>query len=211
MEVDINQLLPGKHQKFYHLFAGVPNQPHIVELYGLNRAVKTSHLDEFLLDYTWGGTTANIKWVDDEHALAIFPCAEGAQQLLSSSQVRYKVRPYSKASGGALQISAEGEESMLLFMSQSSSVTCGDHIAVSIPVWALQPSSSDLVGGFSCQFFKAQSAPHCGYCFDCMFFPPAYCRIDTTAIDETQDHHSSSTQVDQQCSWEQGGERLCQQ
>eukprot|EP00878_Enallax_costatus_P034647 GHUV01038431.1.p1 GENE.GHUV01038431.1~~GHUV01038431.1.p1 ORF type:complete len:198 (+),score=32.84 GHUV01038431.1:838-1431(+) len=88
--------------------AGVPNQPHIVEFHGLNRGVKTNHLDDFLLDYMWGDTKANIKWVDDEHALAVFPCAEAAQQLLQSTQTKYKVRPYSKASGGALQIAAEG-------------------------------------------------------------------------------------------------------
>lgn len=90
-------------------YAGAPSQPHIVEIYGLNRGVKTSHLDEFLLDYLWGGTTANIRWVDDEHALAVFPCAEAAQQLLDSVQIRYKVRPYNRASGAALQIPVEGK------------------------------------------------------------------------------------------------------
>lgn len=55
----------------------------------------------------WGGTTANVKWVDDEHALAVFPCAEAAQVLLDSSQKQFKVRPYNKASGAALQIAAE--------------------------------------------------------------------------------------------------------
>lgn len=86
---------------------GAPQQPHILEIYGLHRGVKTSHLDEFLLDYLWDSTTANVRWVDDEHALAVFPCAEAAQQLLNSMQVRYKVRPYNKASGAALQIPVE--------------------------------------------------------------------------------------------------------
>jgi hypothetical protein len=87
----------------------VANQPHIVEIYNLTRSVKTSHIEEFLLGFMWGGTTANVKWVDDEHALAVFPCAEAAQVLLDSSQKEFKVRPYNKASGAALQIAAEGE------------------------------------------------------------------------------------------------------
>lgn len=87
--------------------AGVANQPHILEIFGLTRSVKTSHIEEFLLEFMWGGTTANVKWVDDEHALAVFPCAEAAQVLLDSSQKQFKVRPYNKASGAALQIAAE--------------------------------------------------------------------------------------------------------
>lgn len=90
-------------------FLGVANQPHILEIFGLTRSVKTSHIEEFLLEFMWGGTTANVKWVDDEHALAVFPCAEAAQVLLDSSQKEFKVRPYNKASGAALQIAAEGE------------------------------------------------------------------------------------------------------
>jgi hypothetical protein len=87
----------------------VANQPHIVEIYHLTRSVKTTHIDEFLLEFMWGGTSANVKWVDDEHALAVFPCAEAAQVLLDSSQKEFKVRPYNKASGAALQIAADGE------------------------------------------------------------------------------------------------------
>jgi hypothetical protein len=80
-----------------------------VEIYNLNRSIKTSHLDDFLLDFQWGPTTANLKWVDDEHALAVFPCAEAAQALLHSPQSTFLVRPYSKASSGSLQIPVEGE------------------------------------------------------------------------------------------------------
>lgn len=80
-----------------------------MEIHGLTRAVSTTHLETFLLGYLWGQTAANIKWVDDEHALAVFPCAEAAQALLEAPQRDYKVRPYSKASKGALQVSAEGE------------------------------------------------------------------------------------------------------
>eukprot|EP00775_Hariotina_reticulata_P010482 gene10482-10641_t len=85
----------------------VQSLPHIVEIYNLNRSIKTSHLDDFLLDFQWGTTTANLKWVDDEHALAVFPCAEAAQALLESPQKNFMVRPYSKASSGALQIPTE--------------------------------------------------------------------------------------------------------
>lgn len=84
------------------------NQPHIVEFHGLTRAVSTTHLETFLLDYVWGKTAANIKWVDDEHALAVFPSAEAAQALLEAPQRDYKVRPYSKASRAALHIAPEG-------------------------------------------------------------------------------------------------------
>jgi hypothetical protein len=80
-----------------------------VEIYSLTRAVSTTHLETFLLDYLWGKTAANIKWVDDEHALAVFPCAEAAQVLLESAQRDYKVRPYTKASRAALHIAPEGE------------------------------------------------------------------------------------------------------
>lgn len=80
-----------------------------MEIYSLTRAVSTTHLETFLLDYLWGKTAANIKWVDDEHALAVFPCAEAAQALLESAQRDYKVRPYTKASRAALHISPEGE------------------------------------------------------------------------------------------------------
>jgi hypothetical protein len=64
-------------------------------------------LETFLLDYLWGKTAANIKWVDDEHALAVFPSAEAAQTLLESAQRDYKVRPYTKASRAALHIAPE--------------------------------------------------------------------------------------------------------
>jgi hypothetical protein len=93
-----------------HLIAAAHNQPHIVEIYGLTRAVSTSHLETFLLDYLWGKTAANIKWVDDEHALAVFPSAEAAQTLLESAQRDYKVRPYTKASRAALHIAPEGKQ-----------------------------------------------------------------------------------------------------
>lgn len=88
------------------------NQPHIVEFHGLTRAVSSTHLETFLLDYVWGKTAANIKWVDDEHALAVFPSAEAAQALLEAPQREYKVRPYSKASRGSLLIESEGGQTM---------------------------------------------------------------------------------------------------
>jgi hypothetical protein len=86
----------------------VREQPHIVEIYGLTRAVTSTHLEDFALNFLWGGTAPNIKWVDDEHALAVFPCAEAAAVLLGAAQSQYKVRPFSRASRGALSIPAEG-------------------------------------------------------------------------------------------------------
>eukprot|EP00879_Flechtneria_rotunda_P005435 GHRR01005728.1.p1 GENE.GHRR01005728.1~~GHRR01005728.1.p1 ORF type:complete len:394 (+),score=149.10 GHRR01005728.1:190-1371(+) len=85
----------------------VQTLPHIVEMYGMNRNIKTGHLEDFLLDFMWGAIAPNLKWVDDEHALAVFPNAEAAQVLLDTPQQQYKVRPYSKASSGALSIPAE--------------------------------------------------------------------------------------------------------
>jgi hypothetical protein len=78
-----------------------------VEFHGLTRAVSTTHLETFLLDYVWGTAAANVRWVDDEHALAVFPCAEAAQALLESAQRDYKVRPYHKASRKALHVHPE--------------------------------------------------------------------------------------------------------
>lgn len=99
--------LPSSDSEDEALLIAAQSQPHIVEIHGLTRSVSTAHLETFLLDYIWGKTAANIKWVDDEHALAVFPCAEAAQVLLESPQRDYKVRPYTKASRAALHISAE--------------------------------------------------------------------------------------------------------
>jgi hypothetical protein len=96
------------------------NAPHIVEFHGLTRAVSTTHLETFLLDYVWGTTAANVRWVDDEHALAVFPCAEAAQALLASGQRDYKVRPYHKASRKALHVAPEGEGQQSRQISSSS-------------------------------------------------------------------------------------------
>lgn len=70
--------------------------------------MKTGHLEEFLLDFTWGGLAPNVRWVDEEHALAVFPCADAAQVLLASGQERFRVRPHSAASSGALLVPPEG-------------------------------------------------------------------------------------------------------
>jgi hypothetical protein len=44
----------------------------------LTRAVSTSHLKTLLLHCLLGKTGANIKWVDDEHAVAVFASAEAS-------------------------------------------------------------------------------------------------------------------------------------
>lgn len=164
---------------------GVPNQPHIVEFHGLNRGVKTSHLDEFLLDYMWGGTTANIKWVDDEHALAVFPCAEAAQQLLDSTQIRYKVRPYSKASGGALQISAEGEIHVGLSSSDATGLhACHSTLSV-FAVWcfAICILACHLTSGSV--YLSQQCAPALHHMLPCWQLLPFACyRTDSTSLSE---------------------------
>lgn len=100
----------------------------MVELYGLNRSVTTTHLESFLLDFLWQGCAANVKWVDDEHALAVFPCAAAAQALLDSGQRSYKVRPYAAASTAAQRLDSDGARRMLLKLACtcacSSAVIC---------------------------------------------------------------------------------------
>jgi hypothetical protein len=84
----------------------------IVEIYSLTRAVSTSHSETLLLHYPWSKTGANIKWVDDEHALAVFPSAEAAQTQLQSAQLSGTTRFWAcaKASRAALHIAPEGKK-----------------------------------------------------------------------------------------------------
>jgi hypothetical protein len=98
------------HRPSYPLPPGLPtDNAHVVEIYRLQRSVKTSHLEEFLAEWAWAGCGPTIRWVDDAHALAVFPCAEAAQALLDSDQERYAVRPYCKASEQAREVPPEGE------------------------------------------------------------------------------------------------------
>ena len=83
--------------------------PHVVELYDLMRQVKTTQLEEFLMEYAWGGVCPTVKWVDDNHALAVFSCREAAEGLLDSNQKSFKVRAYSKACAEAHLLPSEGE------------------------------------------------------------------------------------------------------
>jgi hypothetical protein len=95
---------------FLHLLLHAARDlPHIVELYELNRQVKTTQIEQFLADYAWGGVNPNVKWVDDNHALAIFSCKEAAEALLDSGQKTFKARPYSKACEQAHLLPSEGE------------------------------------------------------------------------------------------------------
>jgi hypothetical protein len=88
---------------------GLPtDNAHVVEIYRLQRSVKTSHLEDYLAEWAWAGCGPTIRWVDDAHALAVFPCAEAAQALLDSDQERYAVRPYCKASEQAREVPPEG-------------------------------------------------------------------------------------------------------
>lgn len=53
--------------------------------------VRTSDLEIFLSDYSMGGIPPFVRWVDDNHALGVFPSADAAQTLLESTQRTYKV------------------------------------------------------------------------------------------------------------------------
>lgn len=93
----------------------VRDMPHVVEIHGLTRATTTSDLEAFLLDYFWDGTAPLIRWVDDAHALAVFPCKAAADVLLEAAQRQYGVRPYCAASAGAHDHPVEGERRSLTF------------------------------------------------------------------------------------------------
>lgn len=88
--------------------AVVRQLPHIVEIYGLTRQQKTLDLEQVLSEYHWGGIPPDIRWVDDNSALIVFPCAEAAEVLLSAPLKQYKVRPYSQASALAHEVPVEG-------------------------------------------------------------------------------------------------------
>ncbi|GBF89097.1 hypothetical protein Rsub_01814 [Raphidocelis subcapitata] len=81
--------------------------PHVVELFGLTRTVTTSALEDYLLDFHWGGLGPTIVWLDDAHALAVFPCADAAAALLAAPRPAFAVRPYSQASAMAHEREAE--------------------------------------------------------------------------------------------------------
>jgi len=103
-QADYKSSAKGRHRttvvrKDDHNFdtLGVRELPHVVELYDLTRQVKTTQIEEFLVEYAWGGVGPTVKWVDDNHALAVFSCREAAEALLDSNQKTFKVRAYSKA------------------------------------------------------------------------------------------------------------------
>lgn len=54
-----------------------------------------------------GAVPANIKWVDDSHALIVCASQDAAQVLLDARQHSYKLRPYHQASD-ASQVRAAG-------------------------------------------------------------------------------------------------------
>lgn len=89
--------------------ARAQQSPHIVEVYGLNRNVTTTHLEQWLQDFHWAGIPPSVRWVDDEHCLVVFPSAEGAQNLLDA-QVgsKFKARPFAQASRAAYDVPYEG-------------------------------------------------------------------------------------------------------
>ncbi len=84
-----------------------------MEIFELSRAVKSEDVERFLADFAYLGTTPNLRWVDDEHALAVFPNEDAAQLLLDSKQWKYRVRPYIDASMGALLMPMEGKQGRL--------------------------------------------------------------------------------------------------
>lgn len=58
----------------------------------LDAQVRTEDLEIFLSDFCLGGIAPYVRWVDDNHALAVFPSAEAAAYLLESPQRTYKAR-----------------------------------------------------------------------------------------------------------------------
>jgi hypothetical protein len=73
-----------------------PPTDHVLELYGFPSTIKTDDLEDVLEDYRDFGF--RIKWVDDNHALAIFRSAQFAKDALKNvTHDVVKLRPFSKA------------------------------------------------------------------------------------------------------------------
>ncbi|KAM6221053.1 R3H and coiled-coil domain-containing protein 1 [Rhynchocyon petersi] len=69
---------------------------HVVEIYGFEPALKTEDLLTTFSEFQEKGF--KIQWVDDTHALGIFPCLTSAAEALSRDFAQFKIRPLTQGS-----------------------------------------------------------------------------------------------------------------
>lgn len=73
---------------------------HVLEFYSLNEITTSTDLEAWLQKVDRGRLPALVRWVDEEHALALFFDPESAQHALQQP-CKYQKRPFAKASLGA--------------------------------------------------------------------------------------------------------------
>uniref|UniRef100_A0A5F8H929 R3H domain-containing protein n=1 Tax=Monodelphis domestica TaxID=13616 RepID=A0A5F8H929_MONDO len=64
---------------------------HVVEIYGFEPSLKTEDIMEVFSEFQEKGF--KIQWVDDTHALGVFPCLSSATEALSRDFPMLKIRP----------------------------------------------------------------------------------------------------------------------
>ncbi|GLI71269.1 hypothetical protein VaNZ11_016390, partial [Volvox africanus] len=81
---------------------------HVLEVYGLTTEVRTSHLQDFVLEFASqdGRPLPVIKWVDDHHALLVCPDGATALYLLQVDQDLFQLRPFAEASPASRAVAA---------------------------------------------------------------------------------------------------------
>ncbi|KXZ47745.1 hypothetical protein GPECTOR_33g627 [Gonium pectorale] len=81
---------------------------HVLEVYGLTTATRSSHLEEFVEIFCSqeGRPLPLIKWIDDHHALIVCPDRAIARCLLQEDQGVFQLRPFAEASAGARAVAA---------------------------------------------------------------------------------------------------------
>ncbi|XP_006864508.1 PREDICTED: R3H and coiled-coil domain-containing protein 1 [Chrysochloris asiatica] len=89
-EIEIEKILVDT-ASFVEELPGEKDLGHVVEIYGFEPALKTEDLLAVFSDFQDKGF--KIQWVDDTHALGIFPCLASAAEALSRDLSVLKIRP----------------------------------------------------------------------------------------------------------------------
>ncbi|KAK9828873.1 hypothetical protein WJX72_002512 [[Myrmecia] bisecta] len=74
---------------------------HILEVHGLSASVDSTALEAFLVQFGVPPHGPVVRWVDDKHALAVFPNPAGAREALASCEngtTRFQLRRFAEAS-----------------------------------------------------------------------------------------------------------------
>ena len=80
-----------------------------MELYGLSATVREADVKKFLLKQLKSAANPIIRWLDDAHALLIFSKKQEAEELLTSEQPCYKIRPYNPSTSLLHDLSSIGK------------------------------------------------------------------------------------------------------